>query len=189
MKKLIISIAKVTAVLIFTALLFMQNVNAQSSTIKIGVYDSRQVVLAYANSSAFKEWRKNIDQRTDSANKSGNKEMYRNLSVEAMSFQHLLHQMCFSTASISVLLKPLKDQFPALAKAAGVDLIVSKFDLDYSVSGIKTIDVTDRMVKLFNPKGDFEKTMKEIAKTEPMPLQEMSIEEDMLNLYCTRFGK
>ena len=65
--------------------------------------------------------------------------------------QTKLHMQGFSTASVSEYLEHIKDKIPAIAKQAGVDVIVSKWDLAYQSPDAEFVDVTDLMVKPFNP--------------------------------------
>lgn len=189
MKKNLFYLIWSMAALILSTTVINSTVCAQSVKPVIGVYDSRQVVLAYFSSPAGKEWKKNLDMRSDSAQKAGDTSKLRSLSIEAMSYQHLLHQMCFSTASVSMVLEPYKSKLPELAKKAGVDILVSKYNLNFISPDLKTVDVTAAVVKLFNPPANVEQTLKEIEKTEPVPIQEMLIDEEMLNVYAARYGK
>ncbi len=190
-KKSTVATGMFSGMMVILILVFSQYALAQTNPIKVGVYDSRVVVMAYAGSPDFQQWKSNLDQKTDSAKKAGDKELEKKLGVEAMSFQHLLHQMCFSTASVSILLEPYKnDKIPALAKEKGLSVLVGKYELDFSAAGITTVDVTDEVVKFFiNPTGDFQQKKMGIANATPVPLPELTIEEDMLKHYCTLFGK
>jgi hypothetical protein len=42
---------------------------------------------------------------------------------------------------------------------------------------------------LFHPTENIDQMAAEIVKTEPVPLEDPTIEEEMLGLYCIRFGK
>jgi hypothetical protein len=42
---------------------------------------------------------------------------------------------------------------------------------------------------LFHPTENTDRMAAEIVKTEPVPLEDLTIEEKMLGLYCIRFGK
>ena len=54
---------------------------------------------------------------------------------------------------------------------------------------IETVDLTSEICKLFDPTEDIATITEEIRKNAPIPLEDLSIEEDMLNGYCKRFGK
>jgi len=82
---------------------------------------------------------------------------------------------CFSTASVADILEKVKDQLPKVAQEAGVDIIVSKWEIAYSNSTSEIVDVTSHLVKLFNPD---EQTLKFI---EGLPKQPMSLLEGLLS--------
>lgn len=126
--------------------------------------------------------------QSDSATKANDTARLKELSVGIMSYQHLLHQMIFSNGSIIMAMNIVKDKLPELAKNEGVSMIVSKWELNFSDPSIAIIDVTDQVAKLFNPKENIDKMAADIKKQEPVPLEDLTIEGDMLDLYCKRFG-
>ncbi len=192
MKKLITLPFPVFLMLLLSMLtLFIPALSApkNKNTVKIGVYDSRVIVLAYSRSPLFKEHMNFFGQRSDSAEAAGDSMKLKELSVEAISFQHLLHQWVFSTASTAALFDLVKDGIADIAKHAGVDMIVSKFEMTYKNSKLELVDLTDQIAQLFKPENDFKKMAGEVKNTEPVNLDELTIEADLFDLYCTRFGK
>ena len=130
-----------------------------------------------------------IRQQTDSAEKAHDSARIKEVSVGAISFQHLLHQMVFSTGSVASIISVIKDKLPELAKTEGVSVIVSKYELNYSDSSIEVVDLTKQVAALFQPTENIDKMAAEIAKQSPIPIEEMTIETDMLDGYCKLFGK
>ena len=65
-----------------------------------------------------------------------------------------------------------KGKIPEIAKQADVDLIVSKWNIVYQRSGIEFIDVTDVMVKLFNPDEQMLEMLEQIKEMDPVPIEE-----------------
>jgi len=181
----------IVIILFFVSLLQSTMVFAQknSGTLKIGVYDSRVVVFAYSRSVMFRERMKKMGQQSDSANKASDTVKIRELSIQAISFQHLLHLMVFGSGSIATITDLVKEHFPDVAKNAGVSMIVSKFELAYKDPSTEIIDLTDQISQLFKPTENIDKMVAEIEKTAPVPLDDLTIEEDMLDGYCKRFGK
>ncbi len=161
----------------------------KSKITKIGVYDSRAIVFAYSRSGFFADYQSKFRSQNDSANKVHDTLMVKQLSVQAMSYQHLLHQMIFATGTTAALVKLVKDQLPEVAKKAGVNIIMSKYELAWADPEVQTVDITNEMVRLFKPTENIDEMLKEIQKTDPVPLEELTIEQEMLDLYCTRFGK
>jgi hypothetical protein len=173
-------------ILISTLPLLAQNTLPK---MKVGTYDSRMVVYAFSRSDYFKQYMKKFMMQSDSATKANDTIRLRELSVQAMSFQHLLHQMVFSTGSVSMVMKYIREGLPGLASKEGVSVIVSRYELSWLAPGIETVDLSRQVCALFKPAEDIENFLKEIEKVDPVPIEEMGIEEEMLVGFCTRFGK
>jgi hypothetical protein len=54
---------------------------------------------------------------------------------------------------------------------------------------VEVIDLTGEVIKLFSTTENIDHMVGEIAKAEPVPLQDLTIEAEMLDGYCKRFGK
>lgn len=162
---------------------------AGKAGIKIGTFDSRVIALAWSRSEAFKAHMVRINQESEAAEKAKDSTKLKELSVSMMSFQHLLHQMVFSNASAGFVMAVVRDKLPELAKKEGVTMIVSKWELPFADASVQAVDLSMKVAALFNASEDISKMAGEIAGQEPVPLDEMDIDGDMLDLYCRRFGK
>jgi hypothetical protein len=192
MKKQVQITISVIAFLILTILQLAGNmVSAQKTkaAIRIGTYDSRIVTFAWSRSDYFKQRLIKINQQSDSAMKAHDTARIKELSVEAMSYQHLLHLMVFSNGSIGFVMAIVKDKLPGLAKTAGVCVILSKWELNFSDPSIEIVDLTSQVAQLFQPKENIDQMSKDISAQQPIPIDEFEIETDMLDGYCNRFGK
>jgi hypothetical protein len=76
-----------------------------------------------------------------------------------------------------------------LAKKEGVNIIVSKWELNYNDPSFEVIDLTNQVAALFQPKENFDKMAADIAGQAPVPIEELGIETDMLDGYCRMFDK
>ncbi len=161
----------------------------KSSVIKIGTYDSRTVIYAWSRSDLLKQYMIKFNQQNDSAQKVHDTARMNELAIKAMSFQHLLHQIVFSTGSVSSFMKIVKDKLPELAKNTGVSVIVSKWELNYSDPSFEVVDLTNQVAALFQPKENIDKMAADIAGQAPLPIDELTIETEMLDGYCKMFGK
>jgi len=160
-----------------------------SPVLKIGTYDSRIITFAWSRSDYFKEHMAKMGQQDDSAHKAHDSARIKDLGVQAMSYQHLLHQMVFSNGSAGFIMQIIKDKLPVLAKTTGVSVIVSKWELNYSDPSVEIIDLTSQVAALFQPKENIDKMAADISAQPPIPLDEMEIETEMLDYYCKLFGK
>jgi len=137
----------------------------------------------------LKQYLTRLGQRSDSAKKANDTARTKELSIQAISFQHLLHQMVFSTGSVASFMTVIKDKLPELAKNEGVSIIVSKYELNYNDPSFEIVDLTKQVAALFQPKENIDKMAADIAGLSPIPIEEMTIETDMLDGYCKLFGK
>jgi hypothetical protein len=87
-----------------------------------------------------------------------------------------MHLRGFSTAGAGDLLAKVADGLPAVAREAGVALIVSKWELPYKDPGVEVIDVTVAVAKLFMPDEQTLKILGELAAQPPVPLDELSLD-------------
>jgi hypothetical protein len=160
-----------------------------NASLRIGTYDSRIVIFAWSRSDYFKQQMVKFKLQSDSAEKAHDTARVKELSIQAMSFQHLLHLTIFSNGTCGYVMALVKDKLPELAKTAGVSVILSKWELNFSAPNMEVVDLTSQVAQLFQPKENIDQMSREISAQLPVPLDEMGIEQDMLDGYCKRFGK
>lgn len=192
MKKLLKGLLLICIAGLISTTLFQANSGfAQNSPnrLKIGVYDSRVVVFAWSRSNYFREHLDKIRQHGDSVMKTNDTLKIKEVSIQGMSYQHLLHQMVFSNGSAARIIDLVKDKLLDVARQADVKIVLSKYELCYQDPSVEIVDLTTQVSQLFNPTENIDKMVGEITKSQPIPLDELSIESDMIELYCKRFGK
>ena len=140
--------------------------------LRVGTFDSRAIAIAYVNTDDFKQALKKLKDEHKKAKAAGDEKKAKELEAKGEAQQQLLHTQGFSTASVGEYLERVKDKIPAVAKEAGVDVIVSKWDLVYQSPDADFVDVTVQLVKLFNPDERTLKIGEELKKTPPIPLEE-----------------
>lgn len=184
-------ISMVTAIAFLAIGLISPGAFAQKKTaaFRIGTYDSRIIAFAWSRTDHLKQHLVKINQQRDSANKANDSARIKEASVQAMSFQHLLHQIVFSNGSAGWIMVLIKDKLPELAKSEGVSVIVSKWELNFNEPSIEVVDLTGKVAALFQPKENINQMISEISKEKPLPLDELGIETEMLDGYCKLFGK
>ncbi|MFZ4522970.1 MAG: hypothetical protein ACOYNC_14770 [Bacteroidales bacterium] len=189
MRKCILSVV-LSAIVLFSAV-GPTPVMAQKkqTAVKIGTYDSRIVTFAWSRSELLKQHMVRINQQVDSAEKANDTARVKELTVGIISYQHLLHQMVFSNGSVALLMDGIRDKLPELAKTAGVSLILSKWEVSFSDPSFELVDLTAKVAALFQPKESIDQMSAEISKQPPVPLDELTIETEMLDGFCQRFGK
>jgi hypothetical protein len=130
------------------------------------------VAVAYAHSKIGQEkigqQIKELKTDLDAAEAAGDKAKADEIRAEGKAGQERMHQQGFGTASVKKYLDAVKDEIPLVAKDAGVEVIVSKWDVTYQKPTVESVDVTDEIVKLFEPNERVLKIVQEMKKVPPM---------------------
>ena len=148
--------------------------NTSGSSVRVGVFDSRAVAMAYFRSEAFKRQLNEMRVEYKKAKAAGDEKRVKELGVQGPALQALMHKQGFSTWPVDNILEKIKGKIPEIAKEAKVDIIVSKWDIVYQRAGVEFVDVTDLMVKPFYPDKSTLKIIKEIQKKDPVPHEELN---------------
>lgn len=148
---------------------------------RIGTYDSRVVAMAYCFSPACEaaEGKTVAACNTELAKAKATGDKKQVAAVEAkysdlIKAQIRRHKQVFSIAPIDDVLVHIKDQMPDIAKAAGVSLIISKWDkkaLD-QYAGAEVVDVTEAMAKALHAPDENLKAALELRRKAPIPLEQ-----------------
>jgi hypothetical protein len=149
----------------------------EAKKIRVGVYDSRAVAIAYTHS---KSGQQHLGQQIDKLKKelavaeaAGDKAKVEQIKAEGQAGQERLHQQGFGTASVKKYLELVKDKLPGVAKKAQVDFVVSKWDVTYQSPGAEVVDITDEIVQVFEPNDRVLKIVEELKKHQPMDEEEI----------------
>jgi hypothetical protein len=152
-----------------------------AKAIRVGVYDSRGVALAYlrqfVRSPEFVAHMKKLKDDHDKAKAAGDTEKAKQLEAEGQSMQEHSHLQVFGNAPIDEIVAKIKDQLPRIAKEAGVDLIVSKWSLSYQSPEAQFVDVTEPMAKLFQPDEATMKMIRDIPNHPPVSAEQIKQEK------------
>ena len=146
--------------------------------VRIGVYDSRAIVVAFFGSEAFKasDGKELADKKAeyDKAKAEGNQARVAELEAWGKALQIRLHKQGFSTAPVDDILKHVKDKMPEIAKSAGVGPIVSKWDKATLAKymSAEQVDITMALINAFHPTEGQLKAAIDIQKKTPISLKE-----------------
>lgn len=148
--------------------------NAPAAKVRIGIYDSRSLAIAYAGSAPLNQWLRRLRAEHDKAKAAGNQTRAAQLEAEGAAGQRLLHMQGFSTAPVTNILEQIKDKLPAIQEQAGVSVLVSKWDTAALARyrGSNSIDVTTALVDALNPSELQRKRALEIQNHKPISLKE-----------------
>jgi len=144
----------------------------KKANLRVGTFDSRAVAVAFAPTKEFNQSIKQLMDEHKKAKAEGDEKKVKELEAMGKAMQQKAHMQAFSTASVSEILEHIKDQIPAIAKEAGVDVIVSKWDVVYQAPSAEFVDVTDLMIKPFHPSEKTLKIVESMKKIPPISLEE-----------------
>jgi hypothetical protein len=156
---------------------------SQTNKMRIGVYDSRAIAIMYYNStnSTMLEYGKSLRADYEKAKADKDEKRVKELDAKAKLMQRRLHEQAFSTGTINQLMakSPLKEALPAVARKAGVQAIVSKWELNFQSADVELVDVTDDLVALFHPDENRWKRGKvDLQNHPPVPIDEITDDMD-----------
>jgi Skp family chaperone for outer membrane proteins len=171
MKTLVIS-CLVSILFLVTGITFSQQ---EISKLRIGTFDSRCVAVAYGRSADFMKEIDVLRNDVAKAKEDGNEELAKELEQQGPTKQVLMHQQVFSNGSINNILEKIKDKLPTLAKDNNVKMILSKWEIPFADDSFEYVDITDQLVKFFNPDDATKKIIDNIKAMEPIPIEKISI--------------
>ena len=116
---------------------------------RIGTYDGRAVVIAYANSDLFEQWIGEITRQHDAAKAAGDEARAAEFEAQAVAQQERFHGQAFDGDSIDDVLEQVAADIPAICRQAGV-IRLEAVNVERP-AGVATLDVTDQLVELFHP--------------------------------------
>ena len=166
MKKLFI----ISVLLLFAGMVFGQT---PKKNVVVGTFDSRVIAVAYYNSAAHMSYVKDLKADHAEAEESGDTELAKELEAIGEASQELAQKQAFSTWPVDNILETIEGKIPEISKQAGVDLIVSKWNIVYQGAEVEFIDVTNDIVKLFNPDEQILKMLEQMKQQPPIPLEEL----------------
>ncbi len=141
--------------------------------VAIGIFDSRAVAMAWARGGTFQKKFVAMKAERDAAKAKGDDKRVAELEKEGPALQDRLHRQVFGNEPIDAVLKVIEKDLQGIARAAGVDIQVSKWEIAYQSPDAKMIDVTWELVNLFKPDEETRKLIKELLKTQPLPADEL----------------
>jgi hypothetical protein len=146
----------------------------QSAKVRIGTYDSRAIVIAWAGTQSFNEWMGALQSELNKAQAAGDQKKVEELEAEGAARQQLMHLQGFSTAPVDDILAYIEDSLPKIQQDANVTMLVSKWDQETLAKypSAELVDVTMMLVDAFQPNERQRQSAIEIQKQEPIPLED-----------------
>jgi hypothetical protein len=164
-------LSTVVAALILTLIIAPagQSAAEPGAELRVGVYDSRAIAVAWA-ASEFNPVGEKMKEY-DAARAAGDEARVEELEEWGESRQRQLHRQGFGRVPVTDLLACVKDRFPEVARQTGVEVIA--FECNYLAPGVEKVDITMALVMLYNPSPKTLKTVAELMKHKPLSLDEI----------------
>lgn len=144
---------------------------AAQPPVRVGVYDTRAIAVAYAHSSHMQSILQQKRKELEAAKAAGDTARAAALEEWGQAQQRQMHRQGFGRVPVSDLLVPVKDRLPEAAARAGVQIIAS--ECDYQGPGVVVVDVTDELVRLYDPSPRVLSIVKDMRGKPPLSLIEL----------------
>ena len=147
---------------------------SKENALRIGVYDSRAIAVAHGNSTEFQKSLDAVRADYKKAKEAKDDKRVKEIDAQMKAQQRRLHEQGFSTGSVADIMARIKDSLPGVAKKAGVDVIVSKWEVNYQSPDVKVVDVTDDLVALFHVSEKGLEWVKGVKNHAPVPIEQIT---------------
>ena len=168
-----IAISITSFLVVISGTLFSQQENGK---MRIGIFDSRCIALAYGRSAEFTLLRDSIEPLYSKAKADSNKEKIDEIDQYKPTMQVLLHQQVFSNGSIINIVEKIKEKISAIAKENKLNMILSKWEITFTDGSVELVDITDQLTSLYNPDAATKKIIENIKAMEPVPIEKISMD-------------
>lgn len=153
---------------VIALLLAVTFVNSYSqSKLKIGTFDSRMVAVAFYNSKHF-NLREDATKRMDAAKEKNDTAEISAIMKEMPLRQRFMHEQAFGKGSVAWIMDAFKDKVSGVAKNEKVDIVVSKYELDYCPKDAELTDITLKLCEIFESTINLQQMYSEMKNVEPM---------------------
>lgn len=143
--------------------------------IRVGIFNTRAVALAWGRSDAFQDWVTDLRRRASDAEAAEDAGLVEEIGSEAAAQQDRLHRQVFGDDPIDDVLERMAEALPAIAVAAGVDIIDN--DLLYHGPSVRFVDITEAMAAHWEPSEETERLIDELLETEPVDVDDLDPNE------------
>lgn len=155
-------------VFLISLLLIFQGLSAQTAKIRVGTYDSRLVALAYYNSKDYDKFIADFNRQYKLAESKKDSTTIKKMLVKGPVLQRMMNDRIFGKGSVNLILDNYKDKIDAVGKANNVNMIVSKWEVIYKTPGIEFVDLTWKIMAIWNPSEQVIKWAKNGEKELPI---------------------
>lgn len=146
---------------------------APAEPLVLGTFDSRVLAIAYYRSDEFERSQQGRIAEYERAKAAGDASAMAAIEREMEERQKQVHRQGFGAAPIPELLALIEDRIPEVARSAGVQAVVSKWDLVWLDADAPTVDLSLQLAELFEPDTETRRLLPEVLRQKPVPLDEL----------------
>ncbi len=157
-----------------------QNITNKDDLVKVGIYDSRIVAVAYYRSESYMDYIKQLKKERREAEEAGDKEKMAYLERKGPGLQDLAEKQGFSTMPIPNILEMITDSIPVIAERFGLDVIMNQWEIIYQKDNVEFIDITKELLSFFEPSEETFTMVDQMYDVDPVPLAEI-LRDDVEN--------
>jgi len=135
----------------------------KTSPVVVGTFDSRAVKIAYDH--AVLAGRIQSIEAAEAADANATPEQIKQRTIDRRKREF---RQGFGTGDVSEYLDLIRDEIPKIAQKAGVDVIVSKWDIEYHGPNVTFVDVTEALIQPFKPTEERIKIIRDVMAKPPL---------------------
>jgi hypothetical protein len=144
------------------------------SKIRIGVYDTRAIAIAWARSKYNPMGAKMAEY--NAAKKAGDRKKVKELEAWGPAQQRLLHFQGFGHVPVGDLLLPVKAGVARVAREKR--LVAIAMECDHTAPNVEVIDVTEALAALYDPSQQTRQIVRSLRNVKPLGLLEVADMKD-----------
>jgi hypothetical protein len=144
--------------------------STKSTKIRIGTYDNRAVAIAFVPS----RFNPVAEKRAayEKAKAAGDQAKMKELETWGTRYQRQLHFQGFGRAPVDDLLEPVREPLAKLARDK--QLAAISMHCDFTSDQVEVVDVTEDIVRLYDPSEKTLQTVRAVRKVKPTRLVELT---------------
>jgi hypothetical protein len=82
--------------------------------------------------------------------------------------QRMMHEQCFGKGSVCYLLDEIKDKISELAKNEKLNIVISRWELNFSGANAEIVDITEKIANLLEPSKNTTEMITGFRNKEPV---------------------
>jgi len=167
MRRQPLSMVLLVIALVGTSLMAAEAADAPTG-LRVGVYDSRAVALAYGRCGEFQARIATLRADHSAAEAAGDSARVKELETEGPWLQERMHMQVFGNLPIDDILEGRDELIAEVARATGVDVIVPS--VAWSGEGVEIVDVTEAFATQFEVDEQTLEMVRQMKDVEPVQL-------------------